>query len=479
MVRCLGVVSVGVVMACLACGSSSKPDQEEPIAGEAGASGSGAVAGRGGAGSGGAGDLAGRAGNGSGKGGSDAGGSGRGEPQGDAGDGGTVAIGGGENGGNGGTPSEAGAGGDSAGAGGGGPCPGCDSGVCLDDGTCVECTLDSHCTSDLTRCNPESNSCVECVPEEDDCASGSYCSAELTCVSGCKDDASCASGVCTEAHDCERCLNDGECADGRVCASGTCSEPCTGEGTECGEGGTCCAARCVDLARDIGNCGACASVRPRAACSDTEFCGVTECLPVSLANVCSTPRVALIRGSLRPDDLSGDVVAQALGACPTPPARREISQDEPGVTNAQTGQPVGGPGELVVVAGGPFGQRLARYLEDNGIAPVSHQFVEGARYELHRSRDGEVLASMALADNTSTHDFALIELARDSQSGTLALVVSGFKAEGTAAAAWYFANTMLPGLSSFEESFYIYEWTDAGPPGADSEDEFVLLDSGS
>lgn len=477
MLRCLGAAWVGVV--CLACGSSeSRGDDAEPSGG-AGASavggraGSAALGGRAGEGQGG---QAGRGENAGGAGGEDA-------PSGDAGDGsgGTGASAG--SGGDG--PTLAGAGGDAggesggaAGSGGEGACAGCESGVCLEDATCVECTSDAHCSGELGRCDVTANVCVECAPLDDDCPAGSYCSAELTCVSGCKDEGSCASGLCDEQHECRLCVGDWECTAGRVCASGACSDPCTEEGSACGDGGTCCAGRCVDTSRDIEHCGACSSADPLSSCEATEFCGKAACLPVGFANVCETQRAALLRGSLRPDDLAGDLVAQGLATCPAAPVFREVSQDDAVLVNTRTGQPVVGPGELVVVAGGPFVQRLAGYLEDNDVAPVSHEFVSNTHYELHRTSDGQVLARMSATDNTSTHDFALLELSRDPVSGTLVLVVSGFNANGTAAGAWYFANVMMPTIADFSASFYVFEWTDTGAPGADSADEFALLASG-
>lgn len=483
MVRVLGpLIFVGVI--ALACGDDDGGGGGDETGGTS-VGGGGRTAGQGGAGlSGGkAGrDQGGGAGRGA-SGGASGGSGGTREPSAGMGasagstgvDAGSGGVGGdGASGGTAGSDGLAGSGGEA----GDGPCPGCNGGACLSDGTCVECTLDEHCTTEAPRCDLSNNTCVECLPETDNCPDGSYCAPDLTCVPGCKDDASCASGVCSDTRDCERCLSDDECAGGRVCATGSCLEPCETEGEECGEGRTCCGGRCIDPSRDIANCGACAVTAPEAACDAGEFCSGTACASAVIANVCSNARVAVIRGSLPPDDPSGDLLGQAFAACPTPPVVRTVSQSEPILINPTTGQPVIGPGELVAVAGGPAGQAIARYLEDNRIASVRHLLVE-QNFEIHRSSDDAVLASMPAVDSTETHDFALVEVVRDTASGTLVLIVSGFHRSGTAAGAWYFANQMMPSLESFPERYYLYRWTDAGDPGPDSPDEFELLSSGS
>ena len=60
------------------------------------------------------------------------------------------------------------------------------------------------------------------------------------------------------------------------------------------------------------------------------------------------------------------------------------------------------------------------------------------------------------------NDVFLVELAIDPASGTLALVTYGLcsPGNGTQAAAWYWANVMLPNRSTYTDSWYLYEWTD-------------------
>jgi hypothetical protein len=195
-----------------------------------------------------------------------------------------------------------------------------------------------------------------------------------------------------------------------------------------------------------------------------------------VASLCTIPNVVVIRGGAEPDHASGDRIGGAFASCAAAPNVRSVLQTVPDVANANTGQPVAGSGELIVVAGGPHAQNVARYLENGGIAPVRHR-LEAGHFELHDSSGG-VLASMSVEISGATHDFATIEVIRDRDSSTPVLIVSGFNQSGTAAGAWYFENVMMPALTTFESGYYIFEWTDAGEPGPDSADEFVPLATG-
>ena len=131
------------------------------------------------------------------------------------------------------------------GEGGAGPteaCPGCSSGLCLADGTCVDCLPGA----------------------KDTCPTGQFCGEENECVRGCKNGSSCASGVCKD-HNCMKCISDDECTDQYVCSNGECAPSCTTaqEGTSngCSDGLTCCDLRCADLATDSQNCGACGTLK--------------------------------------------------------------------------------------------------------------------------------------------------------------------------------------------------------------------------
>ena len=66
------------------------------------------------------------------------------------------------------------------------------------------------------------------------------------------------------------------------------------------------------------------------------------------------------------------------------------------------------------------------------------------------------------------------ELVTDPSSGTLSLVGYGACSggKGTDAAAWYYANVILPNKASYPDSWYVFSWSDTNndsiPNGGDT-----------
>jgi hypothetical protein len=80
---------------------------------------------------------------------------------------------------------------------------------------------------------------------------------------------------------------------------------------------------------------------------------------------------------------------------------------------------------------------------------------------------------------TPTHSYFLLESVIDPTTNTLMFAIDGFTSEGTVAATWYFVNVMLPSLSTYDQSYYIYEWTNAdADPAGSAGDTFRLVTSG-
>ena len=74
-----------------------------------------------------------------------------------------------------------------------------------------------------------------------------------------------------------------------------------------------------------------------------------------------------------------------------------------------------------------------------------------------------------------------MELLTDPASGTLALIGYGAcpNGYGTQAAAWYYANVMLPNAQSYPNSWYIVEWRDGnGDALPNAADTFTIKASG-
>jgi hypothetical protein len=326
------------------------------------------------------------------------------------------------------------------------PCPQCSSGYCLATGECVECLA-----------NP------------DTCAEG-HCGPDNTCVPGCNGGNTCASGKCV-AQSCQSCVDDSECSNGKLCGSGSCAAPC-GDGTSCA--GECCGARCVDTTRDVNHCGAC-----DAACDAGEFCGASGCVRAIVANLCRTPKMAVVLNGIDVDNAAAGRMRAAIAAeCSPVPALRTVSQSTTDLFNPATGQPVAGGGELLVLAGGSFGHTHVGYLEKKRIAPIYATQTDGNMLEFRQSGSDNVVMSTPYASVTPSHDFFVIQMARDPKTGTTTVMAYGFFDAGTRAAAWYFENELMPSLPTFTAPWYVFEWTDANADKAPSASEITLAGSG-
>jgi hypothetical protein len=92
---------------------------------------------------------------------------------------------------------------------------------------------------------------------------------------------------------------------------------------------------------------------------------------------------------------------------------------------------------------------------------------------------GTVIVDRPLDTLNEHHDFFLVEMVADPTTSTLMFAVYGFSVYGTIAATWYFSDVMLSSLSTFNQGYYIYEWTDVdGDAKPGIADTFTLVTSG-
>lgn len=370
---------------------------------------------------------------------------------------------------------EGGAAGEAGGNGGEGgalECPGCESGFCLDDGTCVDC-----------------------LAENDQCPAGNYCTEAHECEPGCKaDGSSCASGVCDAEHNCQSCISNDECLPGLVCGNGECGEPCTGDAqgqsSDCGSDLLCCSTRCTDVLTNSENCGGCGL-----ACDTGQFCGLqacadgasatecTNCLDTTVAGICSIGKVIIILDSDKNDSEGNRTPARAIGAaleaqCGITPVVTEAEQASLEALNLKSGRPVSGGGELLVIVGGPVFQNLAGYLEEQRIAPL-YFFYDAAVSGYRRSANDENVVTLPLGDDHDSHDFFIIQFMRDAASGSLVLNAQGLWLSGTVAAAYHVEHGILPNLAAATKAWYAYEWTDMDGDKAPDLGEIAEVASGN
>lgn len=272
-------------------------------------------------------------------------------------------------------------------------------------------------------------------------------------------------------------IGGGSGAAGAAGAGGSAPVMCSPENSTCQITGTCCGGECVELARasNIRHCGSCGN-----ACSATDFCASVAgqpsiaCLGATLKNLCANAAVAGVTNGFTVDDAASSVLVAALHTgCAPQPVNRMVQQGATNVVDSVTGKPLIGPGELLVAAGGDSTNTLVRYLNNLRITPI---YNEG--FNFRRSKDQSLV--QAVSNLTANHDYLVIQAVRDPATGTLVLVAYGWDQAGTTAAAWFFANVMMPTLSSYTDTWYVYEWTDQGAdsmPGSAA--EFRLIQSGN
>jgi len=161
---------------------------------------------------------------------------------------------------------------------------------------------------------------------------------------------------------------------------------------------------------------------------------------------------------------------------------RSVEQEASDVLNPVTGQPVAGGNDLLVTIGSAYSNHLVKYLEEERIAPVYQHNGGGTvpSFQFRHSGNDALLASTPVDTESDTNGNFLVEIVRDPKTGTLILVAYGYWAGGSAAAGWFVGNRVLPALSTFTDSWYIYRWaSDNADPAPDDADTFSLIASGN
>lgn len=409
----------------------------------------------------------------------------------------------------------------------GGTCVGClsntdcPSGVCHQQ-RCVQCLSDAQCGGATPRCDPGTNACVACLPgATDNCPTGQYCRPDNRCERGCKTGTDCPSGVCLPNHSCEACTSDLQCAAGTICQNGTCVGAC-GANAPCGTNEACCNGRCQSLTADPTHCGACNracganqvccagscrstnSATSCGACGVTcgvdEFCDGARCRAKVFPNFCENRNVVAIRDGIALDNAATAVLASTVTQyCSATTTLTFGDDNDPAFVDQDGGALLQGGGSTVVTAGGPFPNLPVKWLERTrrvtrvyfSSNALGTEFYFKQRLAPDAGMPDPILVTRVqsacaavLADGGTAgaqNDVFLVELAIDPASGTLALLAYGLcsPGNGTQAAAWYWANVMLPQRTAYTDSWYIYEWTDTNGDGRPQiTDTFTRLASG-
>jgi Cys-rich repeat protein len=411
------------------------------------------------------------------------------------------------------------------------PCP--QGQVCSPGGQCVQCVSDAQCSGATPRCHSATNTCVACLPGPgDNCPVGQYCRADFVCERGCKTGADCPSGVCLADHSCQGCVDDTQCAAGKVCQNGTCIDMCgpaaacgtsldccAGHcknlqndvahcgacGRACATGQACCSAGCVNLQTDNNNCGACGNVCGAGAaccagqckplntlsncgacgnaCGVDQFCDGQTCRDQTFPEFCANRNVYAIRDGIPLDDAATNMLASTiLQYCSSQTNLQYGPQTNPAWVDQTTGALLLGGGSTVVTAGGPFPNKVVKWLERTNRTTKVYFSSNGIDtfYFKKRSDDSVVTSRLASWCNPN-RDVFIVELVTDPTSATLALIAYGLcsPGNGTQTGAWYWANVMLPNRASYPDSWYLYEWLDTNMNSLpDMTDTFTVIASG-
>jgi hypothetical protein len=309
---------------------------------------------------------------------------------------------------------------------------------------------------------PPSGNGSGCDPAADTCPTGQWCGANGQCVPGCAVDADCGNG--------------GACCD-HTCVD-TSSDPssCGSCGHACGTGEGCCDSQCTEL-NTLADCGSCGNV-----CMDGNFCDGTTCLQPTYPNFCANSKVYVIHDGISADNSSADAMASTITAnCAPTTTVTTADQTDATLVDQTTGRPLAGAGVTYVLGGGPFPNKVLRYLESNYKAtPIYFDAPDGVNFYWRSRATGSAVAQMPGSACSTTHDQFLVELVTDPMSGTLSLIGYGAcSGKGTKAAAYFYANVILPAAVSYPDSWYVFSWTDGnGNATPDNGDSFTTLAHG-
>lgn len=274
---------------------------------------------------------------------------------------------------------------------------------------------DTTCEGGLVE-DPSSGECVQCVAGGDACPSGQYCRPDNVCVAGCSVD------------------------------------------NDCGVNQSCCNHVCIDTTT-LANCGACGNT-----CAQGDFCDGSQCNAPTYPNFCANTTVYVIHDGITADQNAADLMASTITAnCPSTVMVHTANQTDASLVDQTTGQPLAGAGVTYVFGGGPFANKPIKWLEQTQVATkVYFSAPDGVNYDWMKRGVTTPVASMPAATCSTHVDQFVTELVTDPMSGTLSLVGYGActGGKGTLAAAYFYANVILPNKATYPDSWYVFSWSD-------------------
>lgn len=127
-------------------------------------------------------------------------------------------------------------------------------------------------------------------------------------------------------------------------------------------------------------------------------------------------------------------------------------------------------GKSLVFIGGPYSQPSVKYFEQTQQAPYS--FAINSSHIWWEEKDGNLSAQTAfpISELDEHHDVFLLEFFLDDYGRNI-LVLYGFGWRGTWIAAEYLSKVILSNASKYQETAYVFRWTDSNNDGIPTIDE--------
>src|SRR5262249_48471316 len=159
-----------------------------------------------------------------------------------------------------------------------------------------------------------------------------------------------------------------------------------------------------------------------------QFCGNTGCHTATIANLCESATATFLLDGLSVDEATVPLVHDGFVAtCSPSTTPKTVAQASAGTVNPTTGRPVVGSGNLQVVGGGTYGQKLMNYLESSGLTAVYNTYDGStAQFNVRSGGGSTVVVNATAAQLTDSHSYFVIETVADPATGTLTLGTYGF-----------------------------------------------------
>jgi hypothetical protein len=122
---------------------------------------------------------------------------------------------------------------------------------------------------------------------------------------------------------------------------------------------------------------------------------------------------------------------------------------------------------VLVTFAGPLVNGLVENCEVSGLSPVYFQWasIDGVSYYAWYDRQSNMVASLpSSAGQAGTSDMFLVEYFKDANNNNV-FIVYGFAWKGTYVGGVFFKTFILPNITSFTHSWYIFRWDDVNGNG--------------